>query len=173
MKAKPALCINEPVDLISWSSSVPAGDICCVSCRVYFSILYKEDITFSRADVIFLTNAVMSKNNNKKNPEQTKKPHLLYLLFQKRLLPVLIFLPALTPYEGQVYTTSHGDTLSGHRFLYCIDSLLWCVWCMWNRTWDCINSIFCWYGRYLNGAISPKPFNIGHFSLDVLKIRSL
>lgn len=83
MKAKPALCINEPVDLISWSSSVPAGDICCVSCRVYFSILYKEDITFSRADVIFLTNAVMSKNNNKKTLNKQKTPTFCIYYFKR------------------------------------------------------------------------------------------
>lgn len=65
---------------------MPAGGICCVSCRVYFSILYREDITFSKADVIFLTNAVMSKNNNKKNPEQTKKTPPSVFIISKEIV---------------------------------------------------------------------------------------
>lgn len=56
---------------------MPTGDICCVSCRVYFSRLYGEDITFSKADVIFLTNAVMSK---KKKKGKKNTPFVLIIL---------------------------------------------------------------------------------------------
>lgn len=50
---------------------MPTGGSCCVACRVYFSILYGEDITFAKADVIFLTNAVMSLKKKKTKEKNT------------------------------------------------------------------------------------------------------
>jgi len=47
--------------------------------------------------------------------------HLLYLLFRRRLLPVPIFLPALTPYEGQACAASRGEALPGRGCLCCAD----------------------------------------------------
>lgn len=69
-------------------------------------MLYGEDIAFSKADVIFLTNAVMSK---KKKKSRKKNIPFVFIIISKRLLPVPILLPALTPFESQVCIASHRN----------------------------------------------------------------